>query len=159
MQLNDMRPADIVGKAESTHLKYADGSSRTVLTVDEEVPYPDGRLIVSCTDLAGVITQCNRSFIEMSGFAREELIGAPQHILRHPQMPAAAYKDLWETISAGNKWRGYVKNLRKDGRYYWVYATIIPNVRKGKIVAYTSVRRKPSRSKIAESEKLYATLN
>jgi len=99
---------------------------------------------VSRTDVNGVITQANKSFIEMSGFEEAELIGAPHYILRHPDMPPAACKDLWDTVAAGNKWHGYVKNLRKDGAFYWVYATVIPNVRQGKVVGYTSVRRKPS---------------
>ena len=73
-------------------------------------------------------------------------------------MPAVAFKDLWDTVNAGKKWHGYVKNLRKDGAYYWVYATVIPNVRKGKVVGFTSVRRKPSRKKVEESDKLYASL-
>lgn len=158
MQLHDMSPNDIAGEYESTRIAYHDGSERTVLVVDEEVPYPDGRLIVSRTDLDGNITHCNESFVSMSGYVREELIGAPQNILRHPHMPSAAYKDLWATISAGKKWQGYIKNLRKDGRYYWVKAIVIPNVRDGKTVGYASVRRKPSRSKIAEYEKHYSTL-
>ena len=156
--LKDMDPADIAGPYQSARLTYADGTSRTVLWVDEEVPFPEGRLIVSSTDLAGVITAANKSFVDMSGYALEELIGAPHHILRHPFMPGPAFKDLWDTISTGKKWHGYVKNLRKDGRYYWVYATVIPNVRNGKIVAYTSVRRKPSRTKVQECELLYPTL-
>jgi aerotaxis receptor len=73
-------------------------------------------------------------------------------------MPKAAFKDLWDTVKAGNKWHGYVKNLCKDGSYYWVYATVVPNVRRGETVGYTSVRRKPSRSKIVESEQLYAKM-
>lgn len=158
MQLKDMTPADVVGEYESVHLTFHDGSQRTVLVVDEEVPYPDGRLIVSVTDLEGKIKECNESFVSMSGYVREELIGAPQNILRHPDMPSAAYEDLWATISAGKKWQGYIKNLRKDGRYYWVYATVIPNVRSGEIVGYTSVRRKPSRKMIAECEAHYSTL-
>jgi aerotaxis receptor len=97
--------------------------------VDEEVPYPDGRLIVSRTDLDGIITHANRSFIEMSGYSEEELIGAPHSILRHPDMPKAAFQDLWDTVQSGKIWQGYVKNLRKDGCYYWVKATVIPNVR------------------------------
>jgi PAS domain S-box-containing protein len=156
--MKDMDPADIVGTYQSARLTFADGTSRTVLWSDEEVPFPDGRLIVSCTDLAGVITEANQSFVAMSGYSREELIGAPHHILRHPFMPGPAFKDLWDTISTGKKWHGYVKNLRKDGRFYWVYATVIPNVRNGKIVGYTSVRRKPSRTKVSECEKLYPTL-
>ena len=63
-------------------------------------------------------------------------------------MPKAAFKDLWDTVEAGKKWHGYVKNLRKDGSYYWVYATAVPNIRQGKIAGYTSVRRKPSRTRI-----------
>ena len=121
-------------------------------------PYPDGKLIVSRTDPQGIITHANQAFVDMSAYTREELIGANHYILRHPDMPSAAFKDLWDTIKGGEKWQGYVKNLRKDGRFYWVKATIIPNIRQGKLVGYTSVRRKPSRSKIAESEALYATL-
>jgi PAS domain S-box-containing protein len=156
--MKDMLPADVAGTCASARLTYSDGTARTVLYSDEEVPFPEGRLIVSCTDLAGVITAANQSFVDMSGYAREELIGAPHHILRHPDMPAVAFKGLWDTIAAGRKWSGYVKNLRRDGRYYWVFATVIPNVRKGSIVGYTSVRRKPSRTKVRECEKLYPTL-
>lgn len=156
--MRDMQTADVSGPHRSAKLGYCDGSTRTVLVSDEEVPYPDGRLIVSCTDLDGRITAANTSFVEMSGYPKEELIGAPHHILRHPDMPAAAFKDLWDTVKSGRKWSGYVKNLRKDGRYYWVYATVIPNVRHGAIVGYTSVRRKPSRAKIRECEALYPTL-
>jgi aerotaxis receptor len=156
--MKDMAPADIVGPHHSSQLTYSDGTSRTVLYTDEEVPFPEGRLIVSCTDLKGVITAANQSFVDMSGYSREELLGAPHHILRHPDMPGPAFKDLWDTIAAGKKWSGYVKNLRKDGRFYWVYATVIPNVRDGRIAGYTSVRRKPSRTKVRECEKLYPTL-
>ena len=73
-------------------------------------------------------------------------------------MPAAAFDDLWKTVKGGGKWQGYVKNLRKDGAYYWVYATVIQNVRKGEVVGYTSVRRKPSRKRVEECIKLYSTL-
>jgi len=156
--MKDMNPADIVGSYETTRLTFCDGTHRTVHCVDEEVPFPDGRLIVSSTDLGGAITAANQSFVDMSGYTREELMGAPHHILRHPFMPGPAFKDLWDTIAGGKKWHGYVKNLRKDGRFYWVYATVIPNVRNGKIVGYTSVRRKPSRTKVSECEKLYPTL-
>jgi aerotaxis receptor len=139
-------------------LTYSDRKTRTVLISDEEVPFPEGRLIVSRTDLQGLITHCNQSFIEMSGFSEQELIGQPHYILRHPDMPAVAFKDLWDTIQAGKKWHGYVKNLRKDGRYYWVYATVIPNVRDNQIVSYTSVRRKPSRKIVESCIALYADL-
>ncbi len=139
-------------------IKYHDQSSNIREVSDEEVPYPEGKLIVSRTDTKGVITHCNQSFVDMSGFEESEIIGQPHYILRHPDMPAAAFKDLWDTIQSGKKWKGYVKNLRKDGRYYWVYAVVVPNVRKGKVIGYASVRRKPSRTKINECISLYKTM-
>lgn len=154
----DMKPEDIVGEYQDTTLTYYDGKSRKVLYTGIETPYPDGKLIVSTTSPDGVITHVNRSFVEMSGYSEAELLGAPHYILRHPDMPAVAFKDLWETVARGEKWQGFVKNLRKDGGFYWVKATVIPNVRGGKVVGYTSVRRKPSRSKVDECIKLYPTL-
>lgn len=150
MEIKDITASDVVGEFEEKHITFYDGSARKVLVVDEEVPYPDGRLIVSVTDLEGRIVECNKSFVDMSAYSREELIGAQQCILRHPDIPSDVYADLWSTIKSGNKWQGYIKNLRKDGRYYWVLATIIPTVRNGEIVGYASVRRKPSRNKINE---------
>jgi aerotaxis receptor len=94
----------------------------------------------------------------MSGYSQEELINIPHSILRHPDMPAVAFKDLWDTVNKGEKWQGFVKNLRKDGGYYWVKATVIPNIRNGQVVGYTSVRRKPSRKKVNECIALYPTL-
>ena len=139
-------------------LHYFDGATRSALVKDEEAPYPEGQLIVSRTDTKGIITQVNRAFCDISGYDRGELIGTPHRILRHPDMPAAAFRDLWETVERGERWNGYVKNLCKDGRYYWVYATVIPNVRDGKVVGYTSVRRKPSRTKVAEASAQYAEM-
>lgn len=139
-------------------LRHHDGAERTVVVRDEEQPYPDGKLIVSRTDPAGVITHGNAAFVEMSGYSIDELIGQPHYILRHPDMPRAAFADLWKTVERGEKWHGYVKNLRKDGSYYWVYATVIPNVRAGVVVGYTSVRRKPSRTRVTECIALYAKM-
>lgn len=139
-------------------LRYHDGVQRCVRVIDREVPYPDGKLIVSRTDPQGIITHANQAFVDMSGYSREELIGQPHYILRHPDMPAVAFKDLWDTLGRGEPWQGYVKNLRKDGTYYWVFATAIPNVRDGKVVGYTSVRRKPSATRVHECVGLYAQL-
>lgn len=156
IELPDMqKPA---GDSKEYRLKFNDGSERTVYATNNELPYPDGKLIVSRVDLDGVITHANDAFVDISGYERDELIGKPHHILRHPEMPKGAFKDLWETVKSGKKWHGYVKNLCKDGSYYWVYATAVPNVRRGETVGYTSVRRKPSRSKIAETEQLYAKM-
>lgn len=139
-------------------IKYYDGSSAQRVVVDEEVPFPEGKLIVSRTDTKGIITHCNQAFVDMSGFNEDELIGQPHNILRHPDMPAAAFKDVWETLGNEVKWCGYVKNLRKDGKFYWVYAVAVPNIRDGKIVGFASVRRKPSRTKIDECTALYKTM-
>ncbi len=139
-------------------LHYYDDTERTVDIIDQEVPFPDGRLIVSRTDTTGIMTHFNQSFIDMSGYSEEELRGKNHYILRHPDMPAAAFKDLWDTVQQSKKWSGYVKNLRKDGLYYWVHAVVIPNVRNKKIVGYTSVRRKPSRNKINQCIPLYAQM-
>jgi aerotaxis receptor len=158
--MTDMREVDLVSAARHRELTlgYHDGRTRRVLVVDEEVPYPDGMLIVSRTDPTGIITHANQAIVDMSGYERDELIGENHCILRHPDMPAAAFRDLWDTVSRGAKWQGYVKNLRKDGAHYWVFATAIPNVREGRVVGYTSVRRKPSRAKVHEYAAQYARM-
>ena len=149
---------DMTGPGRAAQWTYYDGSSRQVVVTDVETRFPTGELIVSQTDRDGMITTCNEAFVIMSGFTKEELIGAPHAILRHPDMPRAAYQALWSTVQQGKRWSGYVKNLRADGGYYWVYATVIPKVRNGQILGHTSVRREPSRDKVAEMEKLYAEM-
>lgn len=156
--IQDMKPEDIVGDYKEALLDLYGSVCRHVLYTNIETPYPDGKLIVSTTDKLGIITHVNKSFVEMSGYTEAELINAPHSILRHPDMPPAAFKDLWDTVNRGEKWQGFVKNLRKDGGYYWVKATVIPNIRNGEVVSYTSVRRKPSRTKVDECIKLYPTL-
>ena len=136
-------------------MTYANGSARKVYYSDWEVPYPEGLLIVSRTDLHGVITHANNAFVELSGYSRDELIGASHYVLRNTDMPKRVFADLWQTIHAGETWYGYVKNLRKDGAYYWVYATVVPNVRNGAVVGYTSVRRQPARARIEEVVSVY----
>lgn len=156
--MHDMKPEDIVGSYKEAVLHLYGGITRVVLYTDIETSYPDGKLIVSTTDKEGIITHVNKAFVEMSGYSEDELLGSPHSILRHPDMPSVAFKDLWDTVNKGVHWQGYVKNLRKDGGYYWVKATVIPNIRQGKVVSYTSVRRKPSRTKVEECLKLYPTL-
>ncbi len=156
--LADMKAENIVGDYKEVLLDVFPKGQRKIFYTENEIPYPDGKLIVSTTDKNGIITHINHAFIEMSGYREEELLGQPHSILRHPDMPAAAFKDLWSTVGKGEKWQGIVKNLRKDGAYYWVKATVIPNVRQGNVVGYTSVRRKPSAAVVEESIKLYLTL-
>lgn len=153
--MDNMNPADIVGESQERVINLYQGGQRRVFFTETEVPFPEGKLIVSCTDVNGLITQANKAFVDMSGYTKDELMGQPHAILRHPDMPSAAFADLWRTVKAGEKWHGYVKNLRKDGAHYWVYATVVANVRKGEVVGYTSVRRKPSRKKIEECTRLY----
>ena len=156
--IENMKPEDIVGDYKEVTLDLYNSISRKILYTEIETPYPDGKLIVSTTTPDGVITHVNQSFVEMSGYSEDELVGAPHSILRHPDMPPAAFQGLWDTVNNGEKWQGFVKNLRKDGGYYWVKATVIPNMRNGKLTGYTSVRRKPSRTRVEECIKLYPTL-
>ena len=118
----------------------------------------DDQLIVSKTDLKGRITDFNRDFVDISGFTEQELMGAPQNIIRHPDMPPAAFKDMWQTIQSGRPWTGLVKNRCKNGDFYWVEANVSPLRENGRITGYISVRRKPTRDQIAEAEVIYARL-
>jgi len=156
--MQDMSSADVLYPYKEQIISYDDGSIRKVLITNQEIPFPEGKLIVSRTNLNGLITHANQSFIEMSAYSEMEILNMPHAILRHPDMPRAAFKDLWNTIKHKEKWHGYVKNLRKDGAFYWVYATVIPNVRADKIIGYTSVRRKPSQIKVRECITLYAEM-
>jgi len=119
-----------------------------------ETQLPDNLFIYSTTDLNGVITSVNDAFIEISGYSREELIGAPHNIVRHPDVPPAAFEDLWRDLQAGRPWCGLVKNRRKDGGYYWVEANASPIRENGKVVGYGSVRRRPERA----AEAIYARI-
>jgi methyl-accepting chemotaxis protein len=132
---------------------------RTNLPVtDTEHLMRDDQLIVSSTDLKGLITHFNRDFVEISGFGEEELLGAPHNLIRHPDMPAVAFENLWKTIQAGRPWTGIVKNRCKNGDFYWVDANISPLREQGRVTGYISVRRKPTRAQIAAAEVLYARL-
>lgn len=112
--------------------------------------------IVSKTDTKGRITYVNSVFVEISLFTESDLIGMPHSIVRHPDMPKAAFLDLWTTIKKGHEWRGLVKNLCKDGCFYWVDAYVVPNVdENNQIVGYTSMRRRPSSEEISNIEPVY----
>lgn len=115
--------------------------------------------IVSKTDLKGTITYGNRIFIDISGYSEFELLGAPHNILRHPDMPKAVFKLLWDAIQAGREINAYVKNLAKDGSFYWVFANITPSFDgAGRIMGYYSVRRKPRASGIQAAAGLYQAM-
>lgn len=115
--------------------------------------------IVSMTDLKGRITYGNRIFIEFSGYTENELIGTQHNIIRHPDMPRAVFKLLWDQIQAGRECFAYVKNMSKDGGFYWVFANVTPTFDpQGKITGYLSVRRKPKMSGIQVVTGLYAAM-
>src|SRR5450830_574600 len=129
---------------------------RTNLPVTEvEHLLKDGASIVSKTDLQGNILYVNPYFIEVSGFTEAELIGAPQNIVRHPDMPVEAFADLWKTLKSGMPWTGMVKNRCKNGDYYWVLANVTPIRDGGQPVGYMSVRTTPSRKQVKETEEIY----
>ena len=114
--------------------------------------------LVTKTDLKGRITYVNPGFIEVSGFSEAELIGEHHNIVRHPDMPAAAFDDLWKTLTEGRPWVGFVKNRCKNGDYYWVIANVTPLYKNGQLVEYMSVRSAPSDSQITQAETLYRQL-
>src|SRR6056297_108281 len=117
-----------------------------------------GRLITT-TDLKGVITYCNEEFVEISGFSREELVGQAHNIIRHPDMPPAVFKDMWDYLKSGKAWMGVVKNRAKSGDHYWVSAYVTPIRENGQMVGYESVRVEPTRDQIARSERLYGKIS
>ncbi|MBS1157012.1 MAG: domain S-box [Proteobacteria bacterium] len=123
-----------------------------------DIPLPQNTYLVSQTNLKGIITDANEAFVGMSGFTRAELLGSSHNIVRHPDMPAAAFGDMWASLKAGMPWRGTVKNRAKNGDHYWVDAQIVPIFERGEITGYMSVRRAPTRQQIAEAEALYAKL-
>lgn len=121
-----------------------------------EVHFPADCYLVSKTDLKGAITYANDAFVEISGFSREEMIGKNHNIVRHPDMPEAAFQDLWGTVKQGLPWRGMVKNRCKNGDFYWVEAFVVPVKKNGQITGYMSVRTPAPRDKRAAAEAAYA---
>jgi PAS domain S-box-containing protein len=115
--------------------------------------------IVSKTDPKGRITYGNRIFIEFSGYSEKDLLGAQHNIIRHPDMPRAVFKLLWDSIQAGRECNAYVKNLAKDGSFYWVFANVTPSLDgSGNLTGYLSVRRKPKASGVRTAADLYRTM-
>lgn len=127
---------------------------RNLPVTQTEITFPAEQKLISSTDLKGVIRHCNDAFVEVSGYSREELIGQPHNIVRHPDMPPAAYENMWKHLKAGRPWMGIVKNRCKNGDYYWVHAYVTPVVENGVVVRYESVRVKPHASDVARAARL-----
>lgn len=115
----------------------------------------ESETIVSKTDLQGNITYINQDFINVSGFTEDELIGSPQNIVRHPDMPQEAFADFWRTLKSGKAWTGMVKNRCKNGDHYWVEANAAPMLENGQVVGYTSIRTKPGKEQVNGAERTY----
>jgi PAS domain S-box-containing protein len=124
----------------------------------KEIVLDKNTMIVSETDVKGKIIYANSDFCEIAGYTKEELIGKPHNIVRHPDMPSLAFKELWETIESGNIWNGIVKNRTKSGDFYWVNATAYPSIDSAGNKRYISVRVKPTEKEISEAEELYKRL-
>ena len=125
----------------------------------QEHVLPANATLVSVTDVKGRIVYCNPTFIQASGFMREELLGQAHNIIRHPDMPGEAFRDLWATLESGKPWRGVVKNRRKNGDHYWVEANAAPIIRGDRLVGYLSVRTTPTREEIEAAQALYERMN
>lgn len=124
----------------------------------QEFTIPDGVTLVSVTDLTSRITYCNPAFVAVSGYSREELLGQPHNLVRHPDMPAEAFRDMWATLQSGSPWSATVKNRRKNGDHYWVQANATPMKDGDRIAGFLSVRTLPTREQVAAAEALYATM-
>src|SRR3954451_5571070 len=125
---------------------------------NHDVELGDGELLVARTNASGTITFVNQKFIDISGFAEQELVGSPHNVVRHPGMPVEAFADLWATIKAGKPWEGLVKNRTKSGDHYWVRANVTPLIEDGEISGFISIRSKPARSQVDQAERAYARL-
>lgn len=132
-------------------------NNQPVTQTEQEVQ--EGAFLVSTTDIKGIITSANTEFIRLSGFSEQELIGQPHSIVRHPDMPPAAFEDLWTTVKAGNPWHGMVKNRCKNGDFYWVDANVTPILDGSSVMGFVSIRSKPSKAQIRDAEDPYALLN
>ena len=125
---------------------------------DREQHYSSATMLVSMTDLKGRITNANPAFVQVSGYTLSELLGKAHNLVRHPDMPEAAFADLWGTIQTGRPWTALVKNRCKNGDYYWVRANVTPVIEQGEVVGYMSVRTLPAREEVEDAEALYAAI-
>lgn len=128
------------------------------IPIDIEVTFSGGVMITE-TDAAGIITYANRKFCDLTGYSKEELIGSPHSINRHPDMPKAAFKGLWETIKDGNYWEGYVRNMTNEGKYYNVVVWIKPKLDdKGNIIGYIAGRKIPDKDSMQRALNQYKVM-
>ncbi|HCU0003174.1 methyl-accepting chemotaxis protein [Citrobacter braakii] len=125
----------------------------------QNTPLDDDITLMSTTDLQSYITHANDTFVQVSGYQLNELLDKPHNLVRHPEMPKAAFADMWYTLKQGEPWSGIVKNRRKNGDHYWVRANAVPMVREGRVTGYMSIRTRATDEEIAAVEPLYKALN
>ncbi|MDD2697694.1 MAG: PAS domain-containing protein [Arcobacteraceae bacterium] len=128
------------------------------MALNQETILSDDAFLVSETDAKGFIRFANKEFCAIAEYALEDLMGKNHNIVRHKDMPKAAFKNLWDTIQSGKVWQGYVKNATKSGGFYWVFATVYPFKNEKDEQCYLSCRRKPSREDVAKYGELYKTM-
>lgn len=126
---------------------------------NNEIVMKSGTILVTRTDLKGVITFANDAFVEISGYSRDELLGENHNVVRHPDMPSVVFEEMWKTLKKGNPWHRLIKNRTKSGDYYWVSANIMPVFENAQVVSYMSVRHVPDRDEIRAAEDLYRRVN
>ncbi|WP_058912461.1 PAS domain-containing methyl-accepting chemotaxis protein [Entomohabitans teleogrylli] len=131
----------------------------TPYTTNTEYILEDNATLMSTTDLQSYITYANDSFIEVSGFSSDELLGHPHNVVRHPDMPKQVFADMWATLKKGHPWTGLVKNRRKNGDYYWVRANAVPIVRNNQTIGFMSIRTKATREEIEQASQRYRAMN
>ncbi len=124
---------------------------------DEEYHFGDG-VIISEADTNGVITYVNKKFCQITGYDKSELLGKKYKIIHHPDMPKEIFDEIWDTIRAGENWNGLIKNLRKDGRYYWTHTYVEPIEKNGEITGYLAIHRQASESEIKDAKIKYLQL-
>ncbi len=120
--------------------------------------FPVSQRLITTTDTQGTITYCNDGFVNISGFERDQLLGAPHHIVRHPDMPEAVFEHMWSHLKAGKAWMGIVKNRCQNGDFYWVNAYVTPITENGRVTGYESVRVKPDAEQVRRASALYARM-
>ncbi|AXX92301.1 PAS sensor domain-containing protein [Malaciobacter molluscorum LMG 25693] len=125
---------------------------------DIGIELTNNSFLVSETDEEGIIRFANDQFCNFSEFNLEEIIGKPHSIVRHPDMPKVVFEELWNTIKSGNRWKGFVKNKTKSGKYYWVYSTIYPYISCDGSKGFISCRRKASKDEIEKYANIYKTM-
>ena len=128
------------------------------MVLEKETILNEFAFLVSETDERGIIRFVNDDFCKTAEYSIEELIGANHNIVRHKDMPSAAFENLWDTVKKGEVWTGYVKNATKSGGFYWVYATVYPFISNDGNKGYLSCRRKATNNEINEAQKLYANM-